>query len=280
MRRQPGAGLLPSGHVSRAAQHLLPQQRGRDVHGRDAAARALHHRREGSGSGLQRLRRRRLARPVRGEHLVPNLLYHNEGRGVSGSRAAGRRGRGQRRQGQGRHGHGLRRLRWRRTSRPRRDQLRARDAQPVPEPRGRAVRRRDGGAAWPWPPSPSSGSATVSSTTTTTAASIWPSPTGTCSTTRATSRQRQLRAAQPALRNDGGRFRDVGRTSGRASRSKVSRTLAAGDIDNDGDLDLLVSNNGQSAESPAQRRRQRAMPASSSGSSARATVAASAPGCA
>jgi hypothetical protein len=29
---------------------------------------------------------------------------------------------------------------------------------------------------------------------------------------------------------------------------KVSRTIVAGDIDNDGDLDLLVSNNGQSAD--------------------------------
>ena len=51
------------------------------------------------------------------------------------------------------------------------------------------------------------------------------------------------------LRNDGGRFRDVGRTSGRGfALVKVSRALAAGDIDNDGDLDLLVTNNGQTAD--------------------------------
>ena len=51
------------------------------------------------------------------------------------------------------------------------------------------------------------------------------------------------------LRNDAGRFRDVGRTSGRGfALVKVGRALAAGDIDNDGDLDLLVTNNGQTAD--------------------------------
>jgi hypothetical protein len=49
------------------------------------------------------------------------------------------------------------------------------------------------------------------------------------------------------LRNDAkGRFAEVGRQSGAAwAAEKVSRTLVTGDIDNDGDLDLLVSNNGQ-----------------------------------
>jgi hypothetical protein len=52
------------------------------------------------------------------------------------------------------------------------------------------------------------------------------------------------------LRNEGkGRFTEVGRQSGAGfAIEKVSRTLIAGDIDNDGDLDLLVSNNGQPAD--------------------------------
>src|SRR5262249_19920310 len=47
----------------------------------------------------------------------------------------------------------------------------------------------------------------------------------------------------------GGPLKEVGRTSGPGfGLVKVSRALAVGDIDNDGDLDLLVSNNGQTAD--------------------------------
>ena len=51
------------------------------------------------------------------------------------------------------------------------------------------------------------------------------------------------------LRNDGrGRFTDVAASAGPGfALERVSRTLVAGDIDNDGDLDLLVTNNGQPA---------------------------------
>ena len=61
----------------------------------------------------------------------------------------------------------------------------------------------------------------------------------------ATEAQRKL-----MLRNSGGgRLTEVGRQSGPGFASeKVGRTLVAGDIDNDGDLDLLVTNNGGNAE--------------------------------
>jgi hypothetical protein len=58
--------------------------------------------------------------------------------------------------------------------------------------------------------------------------------------------------AQPRLllENIGsGRFRDVSRQAGPGfAVDSVGRTLVAGDIDNDGDLDLLVTNNGGAAE--------------------------------
>jgi hypothetical protein len=52
------------------------------------------------------------------------------------------------------------------------------------------------------------------------------------------------------LQNDGtGKFRDVGPASGPGfALKKPSRSLSAGDIDNDGDLDLLIGNVGQTAD--------------------------------
>jgi hypothetical protein len=50
------------------------------------------------------------------------------------------------------------------------------------------------------------------------------------------------------LRNTGGRFVDMKDEGGPGfSGELVSRALAAGDIDNDGDLDLLITNNGAAA---------------------------------
>ena len=47
------------------------------------------------------------------------------------------------------------------------------------------------------------------------------------------------------LRNGGGRFHDMKEQAGPGfSLELVSRALAAGDVDNDGDLDLLITNNG------------------------------------
>jgi hypothetical protein len=57
--------------------------------------------------------------------------------------------------------------------------------------------------------------------------------------------QRKLLFRNTTLR----RFVEVGRVSGPAfAAAHVGRGLAVGDIDNDGDLDLLVTNNGQDAE--------------------------------
>jgi hypothetical protein len=50
--------------------------------------------------------------------------------------------------------------------------------------------------------------------------------------------------------NDGrGRMREIGRQSGPGfANERVGRTLVTGDIDNDGDLDFLVTNNGGDVE--------------------------------
>jgi enediyne biosynthesis protein E4 len=52
------------------------------------------------------------------------------------------------------------------------------------------------------------------------------------------------------FRNTGSRrFTEIGRSAGDGfALEKVSRALATGDIDNDGDVDLLVTNNGQTAD--------------------------------
>lgn len=70
--------------------------------------------------------------------------------------------------------------------------------------------------------------------------------------TNAAKYDRGSRYAQRNLlfRNDGGgTLTEVGRLAGPGfALEKVSRALAIGDVDNDGDLDLLVTNNGQSVD--------------------------------
>ena len=185
---------------------------------------------------------------------VPNFLFHRTGAWRFAETALRRRRRrGHRRQGARGHGHRCRRLRRRRPAGSGRHQSRFRDAQPVPRPGRRAVRIRHAGERdRASRRCPLSASASRSSTSTTTCSSTSPSPTATSWTTPPQFRAgATLRAAQTAVSQPHAAAASPRSAAapGRASRWKRSAAgSSSGDIDNDGDLDLLVTNNGQTAD--------------------------------
>ena len=201
----------------------------------------------------RRLRRRRLAGRVRRQRHDAELpVPQHRQPAVRGDRARCRRRRRRRRQGARGHGHRCRRLRRRRPAGSGDHQPRFRDAHAVSRPRARPVRLRDRPrAASAFPRCRSSASASPSSTSTTTRSSTSRSPTATSWTTRRSSAPgRPTRSASScsATRRCAASSRSAATSGPGFAAEKVGRGLAAGDIDNDGDLDLLVTNNGQAAE--------------------------------
>ena len=249
-RNGPHIMVGPGGPAGRGGS-LLREPRRRHVssrpprpHGLADPRRRLRLRRR-----RHRLRRRRARRSLRGQRFESELpVPQPRERPLRERRAAGRR-RGERRgpgagrawastpgdyDGDGRH-------------RPGAHHLRARQQHALPQPRrprSSRTRAREPGSRR----ARSSGwaGASRSSTPTSTAGWISSSPTATSSRTSTTTRS----SARPSGRRTSccstraGRFRDVVRARRAAGcRSRVvSRGLAVGDLDNDGDPDVVVSN--------------------------------------
>ena len=215
--------------------------------GQDARPGADGH---GFGVVTADFERRRPDRHLRHQRHEPQLPLPQQGRRHLRGRDRVLR-RGLRRQGPGPVGHGGRRRgrRRRRPARPVRDQLRQRVQHPPPEPgQGRCsststadVRagrrhhalRRLGASALP--------------TSTTTAGPTTSSPTATSTTTAAARAAYRVRGAplappQPPDRAARARFRLATRDAGPYFDTKhVGRGAAFGDIDNDGDIDIVVN---------------------------------------
>ena len=175
----------------------------------------------------------------------PNFLYRNLGeRPVRERWADGRRRRQRRGPRASRHGRRRWRCRWRRPGRYRADRVRARPQHPVPQPRERHVRGASLQAGLATITFQRMGWGSRSSTPTSTGGSISFIANGTSSPTSATTlSSARLRATQPAPDQRRGNFHDVSSTAGPGLEvARASRGLAVGDLDNDGDPDVVISN--------------------------------------